>query len=124
MQNYRKKNFDELILGDDSHFYVNDGKHVFDILPTDYYIYLDHLMEDWITVPFKLSEKKGLFVTNTRENCSIDYGLDNVEYANAHEMASHLNKFELAHINTEERMLIEDNSWAEAYEKLKRNNEL
>jgi len=118
MQNYRKTKFEELLLEDDSHFHVNDGGECgFDIFPTDYPMYLEHLSAKWTTVPYKLGDKRGLFVTNTNIAYSLDYGLGNDEYANAHEMASHLDKFELAHIDVEKRMLFEDNSWTEIYEK-------
>ena len=121
IQNYHKTKFDELLLEDDSHFHVNDGKNGFDIFPTDYEMYLKHLLNNWITVPFKLGEKKGLFVTNTNIKYGADYGAENIEYTNAHEMASHLDKFETANINTKARMLLEDNSWTEVYEKMMKN---
>lgn len=123
IQNYRKTKFEELLLEDDSHFHVNDGGECgFDIFPTDYPMYLKHLSEKWITVPYKLGDKRGLFITNTNIACGVDYGIGNDEYINAHEMASHLDKFELAHIDIKARMLSEDNSWTEAYENIAKSS--
>lgn len=111
IQNYRKTKFDELLLEDDSHFHVNDGGECgFDVFLTDYPMYLEHLSQNWITVPYKSNGKRGLFVTNTNMAYSADYGLNNIEYTNAHEMASHIDKFELAHINVKKHMLSEYNS--------------
>ena len=120
--NYRNTNFNRLIFEEDSHFTVSDGSnHSFEVLPMDYPLYLQHLWDELIAVPFTLDKKRGLFVTNTKNGMGVNYGRDNIEYANAHEMASHLEKFQIAGINAKERMLLEDNSWAEAYKKIIEN---
>ena len=120
IQNYCKMKFNELIFENDAHFVVRDGKSLFDIYPTDYPMYLQHLINKWVGVPFELNGKKGLFVTNTSIEHRINYGDKNIEYANAHAMASNIDLFEKTHKDVQERMLLEENSWSEAYKAYKK----
>ena len=119
MQNYTKTKCDELILSDDSHFWACDGgKFGFDIFPTDYPMYLDHLCEHWAIVPFKHKNKRGIFVTDTEMKYIDNFSGDNVVYSNAKNMASHLNKFAQNGTYIRERIILENKSWAKTYEKM------
>jgi len=118
MQNYRKTKVDNILFEDNSHFTVNDGNKYFDIFPTDYPMYLKHLINEWITIPFKFAEKNGIFVTNTNIQNGINYGPENIEYANAHEMASQIDKFVKSKEDVIEQFILEDNSWTEAYKSM------
>lgn len=123
IKNYTKTKFDELILSDDSHFWVNDGgKFGFDIFPTDYPMYLKHLSNEWAIVPFNLKEKRGIFVTDTQMRYIDNFSDDNAVYSNAQNMALHLKKFNENGTYIRERIILENKSWAEAYAKTMEKN--
>ena len=81
-------------------------------------MYLDHLLEHWTIVPFKLKDKRGIFVTDTKMENINNFSGKNVVYSNAKNMVSHLNKFKQNGTDIKERIIFEDKSWAEAYEKM------